>query len=153
MDSDKLRPSIKQGIIKMMSYCTYQERCQKEAITKLRNSGFDQDDTDEILIHLISEKYINEERYAKAYCRGKFRQNKWGKTKIKLELRNKDISDYCINKGMQEIDESEYLEVLGTLIDKKSNSLKDKNQFVRKKKITDYALGKGYEYELILSLL
>lgn len=104
---------------------------------------------DEIIATLIEENYLNEERFALAFARGKFRMNQWGRVKIKAELKNKKISDYCINKAMKEISENEYLQLLKKLADKKYASLKNEQYLVRKRKTTDYLLQKGFEGELV----
>ena len=78
---------MKSGLQKLASYCRYQERCQQEVYNKLRKMGFDEEDTHEIIHYLIMDNFLNEERYAKAFCRGKFSQNKWGRTKITQHLK------------------------------------------------------------------
>ncbi|MET0392352.1 MAG: regulatory protein RecX, partial [Chitinophagaceae bacterium] len=98
---------------------------------------------------LIEENYLNEERFAIAYAGGKFRSNHWGRVKIKYELKQRQVSEYCIRKAIKEIDEDQYLSVLKELADKKFNSLKGDQHLVRKKKTMDYLLNRGFEMDLI----
>ena len=148
-----LRPMIKEALEKAASFCAYQERCQQEVRKRLIENKFDEEDIDEVMIILIQEGFIDEVRFAKAFCGGKFRVNKWGKRKITQHLKHKKISDYCIRKGLEEINQGDYLTVMEKLIEKKSALVKDKNQYVRKHKIVNFMVGKGYEHELILSYL
>lgn len=148
-----LRPTLKEALEKGASFCAYQERCQQEVREKLYSLKLDKEDVEEVLSLLIQEKFIDEVRFAKAYSGGKFRQKKWGRKKITQHLKLKQISDYCIKKGLEEISETAYLTTLKNEIEKKKATLKDKNQFTRKNKLINYALSKGYEYELILEFI
>lgn len=134
---------------KLKSYCAYRDRCHKEVADKLFNLNVQDDMADEIISELITLGYLNEERFVLAYVRGKFRINKWGKSKIIRELKQRQISQYLINKGLQEIDEEEYLETLKNLILSKSKTFKAKNHYDRYNKLYSYVYRKGYESELI----
>lgn len=135
-------------------YCAYQERCHKETKEKLYSFGLSRNDADRIISQLIEEDYLNEQRFAAAYARGKFRMKQWGRSKIRYELKQKGVSEYCIKKAMTEIDDHEYEKTLLRLIELKAKELKsEKNVFTRKKKIRDYLMQKGYEYDLILQNL
>lgn len=149
----ELRPTIKMALEKGASYCAYQERSQHEVRQKLYDLKLDSDDVEEVLMMLIQEDFVNEERFAKAYCKGKFNQNKWGKTKIIQGLKQKKVSERCIRTGLLEIDIDTYQEVLLLLLEKKRASIKDKNQWAIKKKLLNYAIQKGYEYEIIQNLI
>lgn len=134
-------------------YCEYQDRCQKEVRNKLYENGARKDEVEEIMIELISNKTIDEERYARNFARGKFRIKNWGKRKIVYELKQDQISDYCIKKGLSEIDEDEYLQTLERLtIMKMPEFEKDKNLFTRRAKLQRYLSQKGYEHELIAEM-
>ncbi|MDL2315146.1 RecX family transcriptional regulator [Bacteroidales bacterium OttesenSCG-928-C19] len=145
--------TLQQAIEKASAYCAVQERCANEMRTKLYSWGLSTDDVEQTITELIVQDFINEERFAKAFARGKFRIKHWGRRKIEYELKSKRISATCIQSGMQEIDETEYSEVLQQLIDKKSNEIKESNPFLKKKKLTAYLIGRGFEYELINDLL
>jgi regulatory protein len=106
------------------------------------------------MAHLIEENYLNEERFAIQYAGGKFRMNKWGKVKIKYALRQKQVSEYSIKKGLKAISEADYRKTLEKLAAEKLKSLKsEKNIFSRKKKLQDYLLQKGFEGELIQGIM
>lgn len=138
-----------EALDKLERYCVYQDRCHKEVRTKLIELGIYGDDLELIIAKLIEENFLNEERYACSYVRGKFRMKKWGRIKIKIELKRNKISAYCIKKGFQEIDEEEYIETLDKLILKKNELLREKNPYKRNQKIAAYLYQKGYESHLI----
>lgn len=134
---------------KMKAYCAYQERCHQEVKEKLFKLEVFGDAADEIIITLIQENFLNEERFAEAYCSGKFRIKKWGKNKIKQHLKQKGISDYCIKKGMKEIDEMEYLDTISYWIARLNDKYVGYSDFDKKGKIAQYLMGKGFESSLI----
>jgi regulatory protein len=137
----------------MQKHCAYQDRCQSEIRTRLIEHSVYGDDLEEIIADLISDDFINEERFAKAYARGKFRIKRWGRMKILKELKFRRISAYSIKKGMEEIDYDEYLETLTLLLLKKNPTLRVKDKWDRRKKLTAYATQKGYEYEVIKEVI
>ena len=131
-----------------MKYCTYQERTQQEVRDKLYSYGLYPDAVEEVLTELITEDFVNEERYARSFARGKFRQNKWGRIKIRQSLQQKELSRYCVEQGMQEIDEADYYDTLYQLVSRKWESLADDDSYTRKNKTVRFVLGKGYEADL-----
>jgi regulatory protein len=135
---------------KLRDWCAYQERCQKEVVDKLYEWKINSEKTHEILANLISEGFINEERFACTYVRGKFRIKKWGRLKIRSGLKQREISEYSIRNGMREIDEKEYRNTAKSLLDKKWNSIKSKNTWEKKGKVMNYLMAKGYEQDLIM---
>ena len=135
--------------LRIRYYCSKEDRCQRQVIDKLLDYGVRKAVSEEILLDLIKEKYVDEERYARSFCAGKFKIKKWGRKKIIFELKKKNLSEFFIQKGLEEIDEESYLNTLQQLLEKKKASTKDINQFVRKKKIADYVLRKGYESDLV----
>ena len=141
-----------QALQKLRQYCAYAERCHSDVISKLCELGVWKKDQDEIVASLIEENYLNEERYTQAFAGGHFRTKKWGRNKIKTTLKQKGISDYCIKKGMAEINDEDYLQTLQTLFEDKWQSLKDTNRFAKMRKTTDYLLQKGYAIHLIQPL-
>ncbi len=135
--------SVKDSITR---YCQYQPRCHKEVRNKLYELGCTTPEVEEQIIDLIQTGLLNEENYARAIARGKFRMKQWGRRKIVEQLKMQQVSDYCIKKALTEIDEDEYLETLKTLAEKKLKELKsEKNIFTRKQKIYRYLVQKGYE--------
>ena len=137
------------AIERIKNYCALQDRCQWDVIQKLREWGLQQATKDHILEILITNKFIDEERFSTSVCRGKFRIKNWGKRKIVNELRRKQISSICINTGLKEIDEKEYDLVLEKLFYQKERSIKDKNQFIRKTKIANFLIQRGFESNLV----
>ncbi len=138
-----------QALKKLKQYCAYQERCHREVKEKLYALGVWKRDHDEIIATLIEENYLNEERFAIAYAGGKFRIKGWGRVKIKYELKQKRVSEYCIKKALKQIDESNYIDKLTKLAIEKYQSLKAEQYLIRKKKTIDYLVGRGFELDLI----
>jgi regulatory protein len=136
---------------KIEALCANQEKCQYDIDKKLFDWGFDEDERNQLISHLISFNFINEERFTLAYVSGKFKLKKWGRLKIKNQLKLKKISDYSINKGLKEIDLDDYWSTIVTLSLKKANEIskKDENNWIKKGKIYRFLISKGYEHELI----
>lgn len=149
MNQFKKHLTKEQALQKLKHYCGYQERSHSEVKEKLYSLGVWKQDHDELISSLIEENYLNEERFAIAFARGKFRMKQWGRVKIKYELKQKQVSEYCIKKALKEIDEEEYSMLLKKLATEKYASLKSEQYMVRKKKTMDYLMQKGFEMELI----
>ena len=147
--------SKEQAFQKLKHYCSYQERCHDEVKTKAYSLGLRKTEVEELVSKLIEEDFLNEERFAKIYAGGKFRTKQWGRIKIISGLKQKRISEYCIQKAMKEIDGKEYLAAFKKLANKKWNSIKGKgiNRFVKMTKTRNYLLSKGYEPEQVFELL
>lgn len=145
---------IQQYLIKAANYCAYQERTQAEVRERLAEWGIYGDDAEQIIVRLIEENFLNEERFAKAFAGGKFRVKNWGRQKIKYELKARGLSDYCIRIGMAEIEDDDYLKTLQEILEKKSKELKsEKNPQILKQKLARYAIGKGYESDLVWEII
>ncbi len=138
---------------KAAGFCAYQERTQAEVRDRLYEWGIRDDEAEEMIVYLIENNYLNEERFAKAYAGGKFRMNQWGRVRIKHEMRYKGLSDYCIKIGLAEIDEDDYLEAIKKMINRKANKDDFENPYLKKHKLARYIIGKGYEQELVWRLL
>ena len=148
MKQQNLTPQ--QALPKLKQYCSYQERCHAEVKEKLFTYGVYKNDADEIISKLIEENYLNEERFALMFAGGKFRIKHWGKVKIKNELKQKGISDYCLKKALAAIDKDAYQKTLYKLAELKLKTLKsEKNIFIKKRKLQDHLLMKGYEADLV----
>lgn len=130
-------------------YCALMDRCQSQVMSKLESYGASHALSEEILIELIQDKYVDEERFARSFCSGKFKIKRWGRKKIAFELSKLKVPKSCIELGMEEIDDSDYEQMLIHLATKKMDLLKDKNPFIRKKKVVDYLIRKGYESETV----
>lgn len=135
--------------VKIQRYCAYQERSHKEVKNKLYDYGLYQSQVDEIVSQLITDGFLNEERFAKAYAGGKFRMKKWGKLKIKNELEFLGLTKNCIQRGLKEIEASDYSKTLKALIKKKSAESKEENIFKKRDKVARFVIGKGYEPEMV----
>lgn len=142
-----------QALQKAKHFCAYQERCHIEVKEKLFSLGINNIDRDLIISTLIEENYVNEERFAIQYAGGKFRINHWGKNKIRNSLKGKLVSEYCISKALNSIDNDHYDRTLRNLATKKYSSLSDSREYIRKKKTIDYLLQKGYEAELVYQVV
>lgn len=140
-----------QAFQKAKHYCGYQERSHYEVREKLYALGMHKQQVEELISQLIEENYLNEERFAIEFAGGKFRMKQWGRVKIKYELKQKKVSEYCIKKALKQIDEDDYLKSLNTLARKKWNSIKGEgvNHFVKMSKTTTYLMQKGFESDLI----
>lgn len=138
---------------KIQRYCGYQERCHSEVRNKLYTYGLTTPEVEELIMDLILSNFINEERFSKAYARGKFKVRQWGRNRIIRELKQRKISSHCIQTAVHEIDDVEYLQVLQKLIDKKSRSIKSTNKFQLNGKVASYCIGKGYESELVWEII
>jgi len=139
-----------ESIQKIRHYCHYQNRCHLEVKEKLYSFGLEKNLVDELLVMMIEENSLNEEKFAIAFAQGKFRIKKWGKVKIKNELKLRQVSSFCINTALDAIDRDEYMQAIEKLAAKRLGSLKmEKNILVKKRKLQDYLLRKGYEHGLI----
>ncbi len=146
--------SKEEALQKAKQYCTYQERCHSEVKEKLYSFGLHKNDVDELLSELISDNYLNEERFAMQFAGGKFRIKQWGRIKIKYALKQKQVSEYCIKKALKGIDERDYTKIAEKLFEQKLKMLKaEKNIFIKKRKLQDHLLQKGFETGLVLKMI
>lgn len=145
---------LESTLVSITKYCQYQERCHSEAMGKLLELGCTISEAEEYIAELITAGILNEERFARAYARGKFRMLGWGRVKIAQQLRFKKVSDYCIKKGLSEINGEEYAEKLKKLVEKKQNELKkERSKRIKHQKIYKYIIQKGYESDIVTDLL
>lgn len=144
---------VKDALNKAALFCAYQERTQQEVRDRLKGWGVLGDDAEEVIAELIQQNYLNEERFAKSFAGGKFRVKGWGKRKIKQHLQQRGISGYNLDQAMKEIASDDYRTTLTELLTKKRQTIHDDNPLVVKQKLVRYALSKGYESELIFSVL
>ena len=144
-----------EALDKMQRYCGYQDRCHQEVRTKLLTLKIYGDLLEEIMSDLISEGYLNEERFARNYARGKYRIKGWGKIKINRELKRRKISDYCIRKATKEIDEEGgYEETLIAHLKKYIEPRKGKHEdLLLRKKAYAHGINKGFESYLVAATI
>lgn len=140
---------MKEAIFKIENFCAYQERCHEEVLTKLKSMNLNSEEIDVIMVHLINDNFLNEERFARSFARGKHRIKHWGKIRITNELKQKKITSTLIKIGLQEISPDEYLSTFANLTEKYWVSIKETNQLKKRKKFCDYLLRKGFESNLV----
>ncbi len=148
LPNGRATPSI--ALKKAERYCAYQDRCHQEVRRKLYDLGLYRDDVDQVMATLIETQFLDEERFARSFARGKFRMKAWGRVRITQELKQRQVSAYCIRAGLSEIDEAAYAKTLDGLMEKyverKGEGLDD---FTLKGKLYDLGQRKGYEWEQI----
>ena len=138
---------------KLGRFCAYRERCQQEVLRKLTEIGASVDQADEVLAELITLGFVNEERFAQLFAGGKFRLKRWGRVKIRRELKMRNLTEYCINQGLDEIEEDEYKKTLQDWIQKKRLDYgKGEDVFVNQK-IANFCIQKGYESDLVWEVI
>jgi regulatory protein len=139
-----------QALQKLRHYCGYQERSHSEVQEKLYSFGLRKKDVEITLATLIEENYLNEERFALQFAGGHFRLKSWGRVKIRYELQQRKVSEYCIKKALAAIEEEDYEKALNRLAEKKWETISDEtNIFSRRKKLHDYLMQKGYESDRV----
>jgi len=141
------------ALTKAEHFCAYQERSQQEVRDKLYEWGLWPDAVEQTISRLIEGNFLNEDRFAKAYVKGKFNQKAWGKIKIKQGLKLKRVPDVLIKKALLTIDLDDYTTALTRLLEKKAASVTEKNEFKRRYKLQQYAMSRGYEADLIADVL
>ncbi len=134
---------------KLERYCAYQDRCHNEVIAKLRNLGQSSSDIDEIVVHLIAHNFLDEERFARSFARGKHRIKFWGKVRIVNELKARSISAPNIKLALTEISDDDYLHAFESISNRIWDSITETSQLKKRKKFCDYLLRKGYESHLV----
>ena len=136
--------TVEEAKRKLEAYCAYQDRCHKEVREKLIQMRMIPDAVDAIIYHLLQHKFLDEERFARSFARGKFRHKKWGKNRIKQELKQREIGTYLINKAFTEIPEEEYRNTFDELSLKRFDQLTEKDKYKKRKKLADYLLYRGW---------
>lgn len=140
---------FKIALDKAAKYCAYQERCQFDLENKLRDWNVDKEIWDDLIAEMIQQNFLNEERFAHTFTTGKVNIKRWGRIKIKMELKARNISNYSINKALDHIDQEKYILNLQHLIQQKQHLIIGKNEFEKRMKLIRYLNGRGYELELI----
>lgn len=141
--------SIQEAQSKLENYCAYQERCHKEVVEKLRGMNMIPQVIDLIIVHLIDQNFLNEERFACSFARGKHRIKYWGTIRIVNELKFRNISSYNIKTALKEISEEEYYTNFHFLADRQWQSMKEKDNLKKRKKFCDFLLRKGFESNMV----
>lgn len=138
---------------KLVNYCVYQDRCHAEVEQKMREFVLISEAKEEIILYLLKENYLNEERFTRSYIRGKFYIKNWGKTKIKIHLKQKGITEKLITKCFDEIDNGDYLSIIEKIYENYFSKQKGLREYQKKTKTIKYLLSRGFEYENILQVI
>jgi regulatory protein len=144
--------SVKEATVKLMQFCAYRDRSHKEVEEKLRTMRMIPAAQEQIIIQLMQEDFLNEERFARSFARGKFRIKRWGKVKITQELKFKKISAPIIKLALTEINQEEYISTLYEIAEKKLKLLKEPDKYKQKRKLADFLLRRGYESSLVFDI-
>lgn len=137
---------------KLVNYCVYQDRCHAEVEQKMREFLLIDEAKEEIILFLLKENYLNEERFTRSYIRGKFYIKHWGKNKIKINLKQKQISEKLINSCFDEIDDADYEKTIKKIYDNYYTKQTGLKEYQKKTKTIKYLIGKGFEYEKIIDI-
>jgi regulatory protein len=141
---------LKRGFASAAKYCAFRERAPKEVFDKLLSWEFSEEEASQIIAELKAEKYLDEVRFARAFCHDKFQFNHWGKIKIRLEISQFDLNANIIEDSMEAINAEKYLEILTQLAQKKWSLIQHKGEdFTQRRKVADYLLRKGFEGDLV----
>ncbi len=137
---------------KLVNYCVYQDRCHQEVEQKMRDFLLIPEARDEILLYLMQENYLNEERFARSYIRGKFYMKSWGRNKIRIHLQQKGVPLKLINSSMEEIEDDDYAATLKKIYTTYYAKQKGLKEYQKKSKTISYLISRGFEYDEILRL-
>lgn len=138
---------------KLVNYCVYQDRCHSEVEQKMRDFLLIPEAKDEIFLYLIKENYLNEERFTRSYIRGKFYIRHWGRNKIRINLKQKGITEKLISKSMDEIDADDYEKTINKIYEDYFSKQKGLKEYQKKSKTIRYLISKGFEYELVWNVI
>jgi len=149
MNSLRKSYTLEQALYNLQKYCTYQDRCHIEVERKLTEMRMIPQAKEQIIMSLIKDDYLNEERFASAFVKGKFRIKKWGKIRLKLELKKRNISTYLIKIALKQISAEDYIATFEEIANKKAKLIKANSILLKKKKLADYLFYKGWESSMI----
>ena len=142
-----------EALNKITGYCSAGEHCRSEVVEKMQRWGLPYETVNRIVEHLVEEKFIDEERYCKAFVNDKYRFDKWGKIKIAQALQLKKIPSSLYWIYLNNIDKEEYLSILNKLLQSKRKSVHAETEFERKGKLIRFALSRGFEMDDIRQCL
>ncbi len=144
--------TVTEAVEKMKKFCAYQERSQLEVRQKLYQSSIKGEEAEFVIGELIRENFLNEERFARAFARGKFRMKQWGKIRIRMELQHKGVSEPCIRKGLSEISDRDYRKTAEVVLKKLSGGIIPDSK-KEAWKLLSKMRSKGFEPELLQSIM
>lgn len=138
-----------EAYLQLAALCAQAEHCRQEMLDKMKRWGLDEGVKDRIISRLVKERFVDDERYARAFVKDKVRYNKWGRRKIQQALWMKRIDEHIQQQVLDEIEEREYLEVLRPLLKQKCKSVKAQNDYELNQKLIRFALGRGFTFDVI----
>ena len=144
---------IKEAKQKAGRFCAFRERSPNELFEKIQSWGIPEESASKLVSELSKEGYVDEQRFANAFCNDKFEFNSWGRQKIKAHIYAHKLSDEAVRNALERIDPEKYFERLAELANSKWNRLSDQDEFKRKQKTAAYLSGKGFEMDLIWSAI
>lgn len=153
MQGKKSTYTVEEAKKSLEKYCAYQDRCHKEIERKLWDMRMIPEACELILLHLMQHDFLNEERFARSFARGKFRIKHWGRQRIERELKIRDISAYNIRAGLSEISPEEYEEIFMKISRKRFEEVSENDRYKKRKKVADYLLRKGFESGKVYDVL
>lgn len=142
-----------EAYLQLAALCAQAEHCQQEMRDKMKRWGIDTGIQERIVARLAKERYIDDERFARAFVKDKIRYNKWGRRKVQQGLWQKHIDTEIQEHVLSEIDDSEYLAVLKPLLKQKTKSIRAENDYERNQKLVRFALGRGFTFDIIRQCL
>lgn len=146
-------PASDEVYARLARLCSAGEHCVWDVVQKMHRWGLSQAESDRIVDRLVDEKYIDEERFARAYCNDRMRFSRWGRIKIAAMLRGMHVPDSAIRLGLEQLDVNEYREVLGSVIERKDRTLAEDDPYRRRVRLIRFAAGRGFELEEINKFL
>ena len=144
-----LMKTEQEAYLTLAALCARSEHCQWEMQEKMRRWELDDAAQARVMARLVKERYVDDERYARAFVKDKVRYNKWGRRKVEQALWQKRIDDDIRERVLDEVDEEEYLNVLRPLLKQKRKSIKAGNDYELNQKLVRFALGRGFTYDII----
>lgn len=144
-----LMKTEQEAYLTLAALCARSEHCQWEMLEKMRRWELDDETQARVMARLVEERYVDDERYARAFVKDKVRYNKWGRRKVEQALWQKRIADDIRERVLDEVDEEEYLNVLRPLLKQKRKSTKAENDYELNQKLVRFALGRGFTYDII----
>lgn len=142
-----------EAYLQLAALCAQAEHCQQEMRDKMRRWELDEMVQNRIIARLVKERYIDDERYARAFVKDKIRYNKWGRRKVQQALWQKRIDSEIQQRVLDEIDEKEYLDVLRPLLKQKRKSIRAASDYELNQKLVRFALGRGFGFDIIRQCL
>ena len=138
-----------EAYLQLAALCAQTEHCRQEMLDKMKRWGLDEGVKDRIISRLVKERFVDDERYARAFVKDKVHYNKWGRRKIQQALWMKRIDEHIQQQVLDEIEEREYLDVLRPLLKQKRKSVKAQNDYELNQKLIRFALGRGFTFDVI----